>query len=92
MAGVFSAANIKLVQRSLESNHVHLIYQVTGDATATYFTVAMPRVLCHAVGNISEAAGYNPQVTYVNAATGAVVTYGAAPGSTNKHFLHVWGS
>ena len=91
MAGVFTAANVVQVVRITEGNMYHLIYQITGDATATYFVCGLSRVVAHAVGDISETAGYNPQVTYSNAAGGATVTYGVAPGSSAKHFLHLWG-
>ena len=86
------AANVVKVHRGLESNIVHLVYKVTGDASGITITTALSRILCHAVGNVSETAGYNPQVTWVNAQGGTVVTYGAAPSSSAIHFLHLWGN
>lgn len=85
------AANVSLVHRGTDGPKFVLIYQITGDASGTTFVAAMRHIVAHAVGNVSEAAGYNPQVTYTNAAGGATVTYGAAPGSTNKHFITLWG-
>ena len=84
------AANVVLVHRGLESNSLHLVYKITGDSTGVTFTAAMNRILGHVVGNVSETAGYNPQVTWVNAQGGTVVTYAAAPAAI--HFLHLWGN
>ena len=86
------AANVKQVHRGLESNVWHLIYQITGDATGVTFKCALNHVLGHAVGNSTETAGYNPQVSYTNAMGGATITYGAAPSSNAVHYLSLWGN
>lgn len=85
------AANVKFVSRTTDGTTYHLIFKITGDGSGTTIVVGLSHVLAHLVGDVSETAGYNPQVTYSNAAGGATITYGAAPTSNLIHFLHLWG-
>lgn len=61
--------------------------KVKGDGSGVTLPVPFARVTGHAVGNIDETAGYNPQISFAS----GVITYGAAPTNGAYHWLTLWG-
>jgi hypothetical protein len=61
--------------------------KVKGDGSGVTIPVPFSRVISHAVGNITETAGYNPLISFAS----GVITYGTAPTNGAYHWLTLWG-
>lgn len=82
------AANITLKERISLGSAILFKCMVKGDGSGVTIPVPLSRITGTWVGNIDEAAGYNPQIsTSTN-----IVTYAAAPTNNKYHWLFCMGS
>jgi hypothetical protein len=81
------AANITNRSFTTWGNKRAEIMTVKGDGSGTTLQARLGKIEGAFVGNQTETAGYNPQLSW----SGAVLTYGAAPTSNLLHTLVVVG-
>ena len=81
------ALNIAYAERISLGNKLMWAAQVTGDGSSNTVKVALGRLEQAWTGNISEAAGYNPQISFA----GTVLSYGLPPTIGASHYLYVIG-